>query len=254
MKIKIIGVVLFLAAAGFCALPARSASEDGDGTPQGPRRVSDTDNTDNLLQSALGTHPALLAPVGAEEPAAADASAGAPVPSQADAPSASAAGTGPVFELPDLRDIAGTRRAPPQTMPEYSVNGAKIPVFRERDVYTKQGMASLSFKRHPGLLVGNQFNLNADAAYEMFLEDDWRATKSDYRSMAQAMILGGDRDEARAINRDVDSADLSVRNDAEDQADEPTMGQFKLNDMGGDSHLLEIQSVPFDLTVVKVKW
>jgi hypothetical protein len=248
---KIIGVLALVAAAGFCAIPARSASDDDDSASKGTRHVSDADNTANLLQSALGTHPALLAPAGTDEPAAPD---GPPVPSRADAPSTPAAGSGPVFELPDLRDIAGTPRAPPQTMPAYSVNGAKIPVFRERDVYTKDGMAYLSFRRHPGLLVGNPFNLNADAAYEMFLEDDWRATKSDYRNMAQAMLLGGDRGEARTIIRDVDAADLSVRNDAEDQADEPTLGQFKLNEMGGDSHLLEIQSIPFDLPVVKVKW
>ena len=34
---------------------------------------------------------------------------------------------------------------------------------------------------------------NEDAAHEMFLDDDWRSTKSDYGNMAQAMELGGDR-------------------------------------------------------------
>jgi hypothetical protein len=184
----------------------------------------------------------------------ADGPAPPSVPASGAASNAPAPTSEAVFQLPNLRSIEGAPSLPFQTLPAYSVNGAKVPEFRPRDLYTRGGMTAVSFKRHPGLLVGNQFNLNADAAYEMFLEDDWRATKSDYRNMAQAMALGGDRQEAMMIVRDVDAAEVRVRTDAEEEADEPTLGQFKLSELGGDSHLLEVQSIPFDLTVVKVKW
>ncbi len=216
--------------------------------------VPTPDNTANLLQSALGSQPALIAESEPKEPQPTASQPPPTVPASAVESNSQVPASGPVFELPDLRNIEGAPHFPPQKMPAYSVNGAKVPEFRSRDIYTRQGMEAVSFKRHPGLLVGNQFKLNDDAAYEMFLEDDWRDTKSDYRNMAQAMLLGGDRREATMIIRDVDGADVRVRTDAEEEADEPTLGQFKLSQFGGDSHLLEIQSIPFDLTVVKVKW
>jgi hypothetical protein len=250
---KIFSIFAIVMVAGIWTAQAEPATGDANGAAPKDRRTSDTTNTANLLQSALGTHPALLAPAEAEEAGAPENQAGPPEPAKTNE-TVEPVANGPVIELPDLRDIAGAPHVPAQTMPAYSVNGARIPVFRERDVYNKHGMEYLSFKRHPGLVVGNQFGLNADAAYEMFLEDDWRSTKSDYRNMAQAMIIGGDLGEAKTIIKDVDSADLSVRNDAEEDAEEPVIGQFKLNELGGDSHLLEIQSIPFDLTVLKVKW
>jgi hypothetical protein len=233
---------------------AETYAAPNGGGPQPAGAVSDADNTANLLQSALGSQPALIAAPEANPPGSADIQPPQPVPASAVESGAKAPDSRAVFQLPDLRNIAGTTRLPFQTMPAYSVTGMKFPVFRPRDVYTKGGMEAVSFKRHPGLLVGNQFNLNADLAYAVFLEDDWRETKSDYRNMARAMALGGDRQEAKMIIRDVDAADVSVRSDAEEEADEPTLGQFKLSQFGGDSHLLEIQSIPFDLTVVKVKW
>jgi hypothetical protein len=229
-------------------------SPQGGGGPQTPGDVSDADNTANLLQSALGSQPALIAAPEPMENEPADGQAPASVSAGAPASNAPAPASEAVFQLPNLRSIEGAPSLPLQTLPAYSVNGAKVPEFRPRDLYTRGGMTAVSFKRHPGLLVGNQFHLNADAAYEMFLEDDWRDTKSDYRNMAQAMALGGDRQEAMMIVRDVDAAEVRVRTDAEEEADEPTLAQFKLSELGGDSHLLEVQSIPFDLTVVKVKW
>ncbi len=232
---------------------AAGVSPQGAAGGQTAGAVSDPDKTANLLQSALGSEPALIAPeAGEAQPV--DGQTPVPVPAGAGQSNGKAPTSESVFQLPNLRTIEGAPSLPLQTLPAYSVNGAKVPDFRPRDLYTKGGMTAVSFKKHPGLLVGNQFNLNADAAYEMFLEDDWRDTKSDYRNMAQAMALGGDRQEATMIIRDVDSADVRVRTDAEEEADEPTLGQFKLSQLGGDSHLLEIQSIPFDLTVVRVKW
>jgi hypothetical protein len=251
---KIISIFAMVMAAGSWTIPAHAAPDGADSaapTSSGTRQTSDADDTANLLHSALGTQPALLA---TEEPGPTQNQVVAPDPAQVVRTTDPRTDGEPVLELPDLRDITGAPRAPAQTMPTYSVSGAKVPVFRQRDVYSTAGMEYLSFKRHPGLLVGNQFGLNADAAHEMFLEDDWRATKSDYRNMAQAMVLGGDRGEARMILKDVDAADESVRQDAELEADQPSIGQFKLNEQGSDPRLLDIQSIPFDFTVVKVKW
>jgi hypothetical protein len=249
---KTFAVLALMVAAQSDAGPS-TPPNDGGG-PQSAGAVSDADNTVNLLHSALGSQPALAAPPMATEPDSANGQPPQAVPGGAAEPSANAADSAAVFQLPDLRNIGGAPRLPFQTMPVYSVNGSKVPEFRPRDIFTKEGMEAISFRKHPGLLVGNQFNLNADVAYSTFLEDDWRETKGDYRNMAQAMALGGDRQEATMIIRDVDAADVRVRSDAEEEADEPTLGQFKLSPLGGDSHLLEIQSIPFDLTVVKVKW
>jgi hypothetical protein len=158
------------------------------------------------------------------------------------------------LELPDLRHIEGSPRPGIQVMPAYSVSAVRVPEFRERDLYTKDGMEDLSFKRHPGLLVGNQFNLNRDAAYEMFLADTWRTTKSDYRDMARAMAMGGDQYEAKVIMTDITAEDLLMRSEAETDLDQPSSSQFRMEQLGGDSHLTELPAIPVDVTVVRVKW
>lgn len=157
-------------------------------------------------------------------------------------------------EAPNLRPFDGIPRLPIQKLPAFSVRGAHVFVFRPRDLYSNAGMIDQSFRRHPGLYVGNQFKLNDEAAHEMFLEDDWRSTKSDYWSMAQAMAMGGDRNEGRMILDEVDAADLKVRDDVDSDGDQPSTSQFRLGQLGGDSRLLEVPAIPFDFTVVRVKW
>jgi len=159
-----------------------------------------------------------------------------------------------VLEAPDPGAVDGSPRLPIQKLPAYSVLGTHIHIFRERDIYSRAGMIDQSFKRHPGLLVGDEFKLNEDAAHEMFLDDDWRSTKSDYGNMAQAMELGGDRLEGRMILQDVNDADLIVRDDAEDDDDQPSTAQFRLGQLGGDSKLVEVPAIPFDVTVLRMKW
>ena len=104
---------------------------------------------------------------------------------------------------PDLRDIDKPKneipRLPVAVMSRYLVKGDKVPVFREQDIYTTSGLIDLSFKRHPGLRIGNIFNLNAGIAYEMIKDDERLGAIDDLKDTAYAMAVGGDPAEAKAI-------------------------------------------------------
>ncbi len=56
------------------------------------------------------------------------------------------------------------------------------------------------------------------------------------------------------ILQDVNDADLIVRDDAEDDDDQPSTAQFRLGQLGGDSKLVEVPAIPFDVTVLRMKW
>jgi hypothetical protein len=139
-------------------------------------------------------------------------------------------------------------------MATFNVTGARVPEFRERDVNTRDGMADLSFKRHPGLLVGNAFNLNANAAHEMFLADDWRSTKSDYWDMAHAMAIGGDPAEGRMILQAVKDEETEMRARGGNDSGLPALDRLQVGQLEGDSKLLQAPEDPVDIPFVRVKW
>jgi hypothetical protein len=163
-----------------------------------------------------------------------------------------------LMQAPDLRAFDRTSdgflRLPIQKLPAYSVLGSRVFVFRERDLYTKAGLVDLSFKRHPGLVVGNEFKLNEKRAYEMFMVDDWRATRSDYRDMACAMAVGDDRAEGRMILEAVDSEDLRLGSEGESGYDLPSSDSTLTGHAGSDSGRLELTEIPVDFTLVRLKW
>ena len=103
-------------------------------------------------------------------------------------------------------------RIPAEVMAKYVVHEKRLPVFRERDLYTKAGLVEISLKEHPGLRVGNLFNLNAPAAYGMYLEEQERSEKADMEDTAYAMAVGGDVEEAKAI-LDAVGGELNMRED-----------------------------------------
>ncbi|HZZ18456.1 MAG TPA: hypothetical protein VFE25_03760 [Opitutaceae bacterium] len=109
----------------------------------------------------------------------------------------------PLAQQPDMRDVDKPRnkipRLPVNVMQKYVVRGDRVPVFRERDLYTKEGLIDIGFKQHPGLMIGNLFGLNKAAAYEAFLEDNKIAWKAEMDDTALAMAAGGDFDEAKTI-------------------------------------------------------
>jgi hypothetical protein len=139
-------------------------------------------------------------------------------------------------------------------MPAYTVKGAQVQVFRERDIDTTKGMVADSLKRHPGLNVGNAFNLNAGAAKEIFLEDEWRSTMADYADIAHAMTRGGDPAEAKAILNAVRDADLEKRAADSGGPDSPNFDRLQLGKLEADSRLLQVPENPVDIPFVRVKW
>jgi len=110
----------------------------------------------------------------------------------------------------DLRETERPRnaipRVPAQMMEKYVVNASKVPVFRPRDLFTREGLIDLSFKAHPGFRVGNFFNLNADAAYEKFMDEQLAEARRDAVDTIFAMAVGGDETDLGAM-RDAIIAD-----------------------------------------------
>jgi hypothetical protein len=141
-----------------------------------------------------------------------------------------------------------------RTMPVFRVTEFRHTFFRDRDIYAKAGMIDLSFKRHPGLYFGNPFKLNEAAAYEIFLRDDWNATKSDYFDMAHAMALGGDPGEGRMIVKAIDDEDVSMRAEAENDAAAPAIGRFQIASAETGTRLLELPEETIDIAFIKKTW
>ena len=96
----------------------------------------------------------------------------------------------------DLREIDKPKnqipRLPVVMMRKYVVRESRLPEFRTRDLYTKAGLIELSFKEHPGLRIGNFFNLNAKVAYDMMIDEQLYAARQDLVDTVFAMAAGGD--------------------------------------------------------------
>jgi hypothetical protein len=101
-------------------------------------------------------------------------------------------------EPEDMRDVDRPRNEI-KRLPKFVVQESRPPIFRQRDLFTSEGLADLAFKAHPGLLFGNFLGLNSGVAQQM-LEDDQRLENiSDLKDTAHAMILGGDVAEGEYI-------------------------------------------------------
>jgi hypothetical protein len=156
---------------------------------------------------------------------------------------------------PGDRDYkAATLPGSVRTMPAYRVFEFRPEVFRDHDLYTKAGMAAVSFERHPGLLLGNPFKLNEAIDYETFLRDDWNITKSDYWDMAHAMALGGDPREGRVIVKAVSDEDVRMRAESLDAASAPAMGRFQIASEETGTRLLELPEQTIDIPFIKKTW
>jgi hypothetical protein len=98
----------------------------------------------------------------------------------------------------DMRDVDKPKNEI-KRLPSYVVHDSRPPVFRDRDLYTQEGLVSLSYKLHPGLGIGNIGGLNDAPAYEMFLEDERLANIADLNDTAKAIANGGDLAEGKYI-------------------------------------------------------
>lgn len=96
-----------------------------------------------------------------------------------------------VAENEDLRDVDKPKNQIPR-LPQYVVHESRPAVFRNRDLYTQEGLVSLSYKYHPGLGFGNLLGLNDQPAYEMYLDDVRQADIADLTDTAHAVARGGD--------------------------------------------------------------
>jgi hypothetical protein len=101
-------------------------------------------------------------------------------------------------EPQDMREVDKPKNEI-KRLPSYIVNDSRPPVFRDRDLYTKDGLVSLSYKLHPGLGIGNIGGLNDAPAYEIFLEDERLANIADLNDTARAIANGGDLAEGKYI-------------------------------------------------------
>lgn len=110
----------------------------------------------------------------------------------------------------DLRDVDKPKNEIPR-LPKYVVHESRPPVFRDRDLYTPEGLISLSFRSHPGLAIGNILGLNEGPAREMWLDDQRLSSISDLDDTAHAMAQGGDKAEANYILQE--TQDTFMRSD-----------------------------------------
>jgi hypothetical protein len=92
-------------------------------------------------------------------------------------------------------------RLPVEEMARYVVHGKRMPTFRNIDLYTRAGLIQLSLKEHPGLRIGNIFNLNANLAYELAIREALAEDREDVIDTTLAMVAGGDKTEAEAMQQ-----------------------------------------------------
>ncbi len=115
----------------------------------------------------------------------------------------------PVAESQDLRDVDKPKNEI-HRLPKYVVREARPPIFRERDLFTKDGMLDLTMKRHAGLQFGNIFGLNSSPkpgspAYQMMVDDQRKENMDDLLDEAHAISQGGDHAAASYILQQSDS-------------------------------------------------
>lgn len=105
----------------------------------------------------------------------------------------------------DLRDLERPRnqipRLPVEMMKRYTVHEARLPEFRTVDLYTPAGLTDLAFKEHPGLRIGNIFNLNAKAAYAAIMDELRASNRQGLVDTTFAMAVGGDTEEGRLLQQ-----------------------------------------------------
>jgi hypothetical protein len=151
-------------------------------------------------------------------------------PGQSDAPTPLAIASGqfpvPPPAVPNLEMLAGTPGEPigkrdvsnfqePQLgqvksnlMARYEVHADRVPEFRVRDIYNRNGIAEFSMRAHPGLILGDFFGSNRGEAYEMYLEDERLGNIAGLVDTALAITVGGDKAEGDAILGEVRRAYL----------------------------------------------
>lgn len=94
----------------------------------------------------------------------------------------------PEDEDVDLRDVDKPRNGIIR-LPKYIVRERKLPELSNREMLTPDGRLDLAFKRHPGLLFGNFFNLNAGIGLAMLAEEQQIERNSEMADLAELARL-----------------------------------------------------------------
>jgi hypothetical protein len=159
------------------------------------------------------------------------------------------------FQAPDLHPVDATEtksRFVPK-MPAYLVVGSKLFVVPDAQLYTPVGTRKAEFATHPGLYIGNIFDLNTKAAYQIARDEEWRSAVADYWDLAHDIALGGDRREGRMIVEAVTDEDFAMRAAGEPGNATTVADRFKAGQVG-DTRLLAGPENPLDIPVVRVDW
>jgi hypothetical protein len=187
------------------ALVFASAASAQDATPAAPPQedASPAQGDTSRIILAAKAPGAAPSPAGVSAPVDPSVSSGIAADIATSLPKYRPEPARPAADSGDLRDINKPKnqipRLPANLMSKYVVRGDRVPVFRNRDLYTKEGLIDLALKDHPGLRIGNILGLNRDAAYEAFLEDERKGKIQDLDDTALAFAVGGDPDEAKMI-------------------------------------------------------
>jgi hypothetical protein len=100
----------------------------------------------------------------------------------------------PAAEPLDMRDIDKPKNEI-HRLPKYVVREARPPNFRNRDLFTMDGMLDLTMKNHAGLRFGNILGLNSEnkpgsPAYQMMVDDERQENMDDLKDTAHAISQG----------------------------------------------------------------
>jgi hypothetical protein len=92
-------------------------------------------------------------------------------------------------------------RLPANLMLPYIVHGVRPPVFRTRDLYTKQGLIELAYKEHPLMRIGNFFHLKDQVAYKVIIGEELARDRADLTEEALAFASVGDGSEVKVMQQ-----------------------------------------------------
>ncbi len=100
----------------------------------------------------------------------------------------------PAAEPVDMRDIDKPKNEI-HRLPKFVVREARPPIFRNRDLFTMDGMLDLTMKRHAGLRFGDVLGLNSEnkpgsPAYQMMVDDERQENMDDLKDTAHAISQG----------------------------------------------------------------
>lgn len=120
----------------------------------------------------------------------------------------------PVEEQPDLRDIDKPKNTIIR-LPDYVVREAKPPVFRERDINTKAGMANIAMKKYgtEASRALNRFTIplfgqsQEDRALAQYAEDERLKTITELNDAAD-MVSARDKAQGAYIKRDLQNTTM----------------------------------------------